>query len=439
MNASHTFAIKDSDGQKPHWIKALIWALILGGGFFSVYGSVNAITASIGDVPSLYMPWETSIPFFPQLILPYMSIDLLFVWAFFICRNQYELRALAMRIGFAVTISAIGFIIFPLRFGFERPDVSGFNGLLFQMLSLDLPYNQCPSLHISLAMIVWEVFRRRLHGWFKGVVAIWFLLICASTVLVYQHHMIDIYGGIIVGLLAIYLIPFEISQKPTYVAVTRHHRRMARRYAVLAVALITIAAMAGGWAMVLFYPAISFLLVANAYWSGRSNFLQKSQGRIPFVMQILFAPYLLAVCWTWKFYRNKDQAYCEITPGVMLGRRLTQNELEALTQQGVVAVLDVAPEVKTRLPEKSIHYKHIPILDFTAPSDAQLQEALAFIKQYQTNGKVYIHCALGYWRSASIAAALLVDNGKTPKQAIHAIINARPRCKVLGEHNIAPA
>lgn len=269
------------------------------------------------------------------------------------------------------------------------------------------------------------------------VVGVWFLLIGASTVLVYQHHMIDVYGGIIVGLLAIYLIPFEISQKPTYVTTTNSHRLMAIRYAMLAIVLIIIAALARGWAMLLFYPAVCFLLVGGAYGSGRTNFLQKSQGHIPLAMQILFAPYLLAICWTWKHYRNKDKAYCEIIPGVMFGRRLTQQELEALTRQGVTAVLDLAPEVKTRLPDNPIHYKHIPILDFTAPGNAQLREAVNFIKTHQISGKVYVHCALGYLRSACIATALLIDKGNSREHAVRDIISARPRCNILREQQFA--
>ncbi|WP_455205332.1 dual specificity protein phosphatase family protein [Kaarinaea lacus] len=418
------------DECKPHWRKALFWALLCGTGFFLVYGSSNATSASLENLPSLFFPWEENIPFIPQLIVPYLSIDLLFVIAFFFCRDHYQMRALTLRLTFAIIVSASVFLLFPLRFGFERPVVDGVFGAMFAALSLDLPYNQCPSLHISLAIILWQIYKQRSRGLMKLILGLWFVLIGASTLFVFQHHVIDIYGGVIVGLLSLYLFPLKLEQKPLYVATTKQHTRIGLYYLGAAIACIITVTSFNNWTILLLYPATSLSLVASAYFSGRSNFLQKHQGEIPLPMQLLFAPYLLAVCWTWKFYRDSRSPYQEIAPGVLFGRRLSIIETNELVAQGVVAMIDLAPEVKTPLSISNIHYKHIPILDMTSPNLRQFKSAVDFINTHKNTGKVYIHCALGYLRSAAVVAAYLMLSGQGIEQAIKQLHNVQASSKL---------
>ena len=68
----------------------------------------------------------------------------------------HEVDRHAQRLLFAQLVSVACFIAFPLRFSFERPESSGLFGALFTALgSFDKPFNQAPSLHIALLIIVW--------------------------------------------------------------------------------------------------------------------------------------------------------------------------------------------------------------------------------------------------------------------------------------------
>ena len=97
------------------------------------------------------------------MILPYMSIDLFFAGSFFLCRSRGELRVHAWRIALAFALSAAGFLLFPLRYGWPRPAVGGWLGALFAPLNgFDQPFNLCPSLHISLRALLWRVYGRHL-------------------------------------------------------------------------------------------------------------------------------------------------------------------------------------------------------------------------------------------------------------------------------------
>src|SRR6185295_12032503 len=123
--------------------------------FVVVYGGCNWITTQRHDVGTWYYSWERFIPFVPWMIVPYMSIDLFFVAAPFLCRTREELRALARRIAFAILVAGLFFLLMPLKLGVARPEVAGWTGALFKFLhGFDQPYNLFPSLHIALRTIL---------------------------------------------------------------------------------------------------------------------------------------------------------------------------------------------------------------------------------------------------------------------------------------------
>ena len=89
---------------------------------------------------------------------------------------------------------------------FQRPELDGLVGLLFQLLSAtDLPYNRAPSLHISVLVILWVRFAPLLAGWKRWALDGWFALIALSVLTTYQHHTIDVPAGAAVGALCLAL------------------------------------------------------------------------------------------------------------------------------------------------------------------------------------------------------------------------------------------
>src|SRR5258708_1188231 len=99
--------------------------------FLVFYNGTNYITSFRHDVCAFYFTWERLIPFVPIFIVPYMSIDLFFVGAPFLARHDVELRTIRRRIAAAILIACACFLLFPLRFAFERPEVSGPLGVVF--------------------------------------------------------------------------------------------------------------------------------------------------------------------------------------------------------------------------------------------------------------------------------------------------------------------
>jgi protein-tyrosine phosphatase len=72
--------------------------------------------------------------------------------------------------------------------------------------------------------------------------------------------------------------------------------------------------------------------------------------------------------------------------------------------------------------------RNIPILDLTAPEPPALATALSFIDDHVGARPVYVHCALGFSRSATVIAAWLVRTAraKTADEALRRLAALRP-------------
>jgi hypothetical protein len=178
--------------------------------FLIVYSITNWIASHRTDVRTWYFTWELSIPFVPILILPYMSIVMLFVAAPFLCRDPRELGIFARRVVFSILAAGAFFLIMPLTVVFRRPHVAGLLGRFVEAsCSLPLlmapPYNLFPSLHITLCTILAELYGRHTCGLVRLLSYVWFCLIGFSTVLTYQHQVVDTAGGLILAGFALFL------------------------------------------------------------------------------------------------------------------------------------------------------------------------------------------------------------------------------------------
>jgi protein-tyrosine phosphatase len=86
----------------------------------------------------------------------------------------------------------------------------------------------------------------------------------------------------------------------------------------------------------------------------------------------------------------------------------------------------------------SAAYHCIPVLDLTVPSQKQLQAAVAIVEEWHRAGRtVLVCCALGYSRSALVAAAWLSGHLglSDPSEALAHLRRSRPAV-VLGPQSV---
>lgn len=169
--------------------------------FVALYAACNQLTSARRDIGQAVFDWERAIPFVPWTIVPYLSIIGFFVASFFVGRDRAALDRHVGALLLDLGVSIVLYAAFPLRFMFERPELDGAFGALFQLLSAtDLPYNRAPSLHISVLVILWFRLAPLLGGWQRRALDAWFLLIGLSVLTTWQHHCIDVPAGAAVGL-----------------------------------------------------------------------------------------------------------------------------------------------------------------------------------------------------------------------------------------------
>ncbi len=366
--------------------------------FLVVYGGCNWITAHRSDVGMWYYDWELRIPFVPAMIVPYWSIDLFFVGAFFVCDERGELDTLGRRITLAILAAGICFLLMPLRIAFPHPQVGGVFGWMFGALrTFDQPFNLVPSLHIALRTILADLYARHARGGWRVATHVWFSLIGFSTVLTYQHHVVDVVGGFVLATACFYLVretPWRLPVQPNH--------RVGAYYAIGCVA----AGIVGG---LMWWPSVALGLVALAYFGLGPGVYRKENGRLPLSVKLVLGPVLLGQQLSLLYYRRQCRAWNEVAPNLLIGRVLNDAETPSAR---VTAVLDLTAEFSEARPFLAAAYRNMPILDLTAPSMEQLREAVAFIREHIANGPVYVHCKIGYSRSAAVVGAYLIATGQ---------------------------
>ena len=190
------------------WRRAVAWLCFLGPFFYVTYGAANWLASLRATVPSIVFGWEHAIPFLGWTIIPYWSINAFYGLSLFVCATRDELDTHGRRLLTAQVVAVLCFILFPLRFTFAQPETEGLSGFLFAALtSFDQPFNQAPSLHIALLVILWVLYARHLPHWALWLLHPWFLLVGVSVLTTYQHHVIDIPTGALLGFFCLWLWP----------------------------------------------------------------------------------------------------------------------------------------------------------------------------------------------------------------------------------------
>jgi hypothetical protein len=184
-----------------------------------------------------------------------------------------------------------------LRCTFERGEVSGAFGWMFAaLMTFDQPYNQAPSLHIALLVVLLEPYLRAVPRACQGLVVATALLIGVSVLTTWQHHFFDIPTGLWLGCLVVWVFPTDAGSPLRRAALSRERarRRLATAYATAALAVGGSAAYAGGGWLWLLWPAGSLALVATIYLLlDAEAFEKRADGSFPLAVRWLLGPYLL--------------------------------------------------------------------------------------------------------------------------------------------------
>lgn len=425
-----------ADGGRIMWLRSIAWLLFLGPFFFLSYGFANGLAAERGVSASVFFEWEHRIPFMPWTIVPYWSIDLLYGFSFLFCRSADAVDRHGLRLLSVQLLSVACFMLFPLRLAFERPPSDGLFGALFDALtSFDQPYNQAPSLHIGLLLVIWARFALGSTGYWRWVVHAWAVLIGVSVLTTFQHHFIDIPTGVLAGLVCMWIWPDRgpspLSGWQRAIASPRH--RLAAIYLAGATVFAAIAWGLGGGGLWLLWMTVALALVAVIYIGPGGRGFQKHAGRHSAAIAILLLPYTLCAWLNSRAWTLRRPQPDPVRDGVWLGRLPTAAEMR---RGGFGALCDLSAELPA--PRGKWAYAGFAWLDLVAPDADQLHQAARRIEKLRAAGPVLVCCALGYSRSASAVAAWLLLTGRATKleDTLAIVRGARPNV-MLGPAHLA--
>jgi protein-tyrosine phosphatase len=411
---------------------AALWLAFLGPFFFASDGFANWLASRRAAVGAVVFPWEQHIPFLAWTIVPYWSIDAFYAASFFFCTTRRELSAHARRLLAAQVFCVACFLLAPLRFTFSRPDPGGLFGALFTLLmGFDKPFNQAPSLHIALLVLLWVRYAAHTGPLGRLLLHLWFSLIAVSVLTTYQHHFFDLPTGLWVGLFCLWLVPEAPAESLTERSREPARLRLAALYLLAGAGLAPAAVRYGGWAWLLLWPAGDLLLVAAIYSAGDASLFRKSAGRISPAAFSLLLPALAGAWLNSRLWTRHTRAPVPVADGLLLGRIPTRRERQAA---GVRSLVDVTAELPVDAGD--VAYRAVPMLDLLPPTAGQIDEAVAAVDSLAAERPTWLFCALGYGRSATVAAAWLLASGGAAgmDEAIAVVRRARPEVALSAAH-----
>jgi membrane-associated phospholipid phosphatase len=169
---------------------------------------------------------DEALPVVPIFVVPYVSLKP-FVYGSLLIFLLFRARIFQSAVLSMIATFLISYAFFAFLQTFvDRPVLHG-DDVLTRMIrdvyAGDNPYNDFPSLHVSLSAIVaihWWRFSRT-YSW---PLIIWAGLIGVSTVMIKQHYVVDIPGALVVAFATSLLFLRGMDRGPAAAAAVRAHR-----------------------------------------------------------------------------------------------------------------------------------------------------------------------------------------------------------------------
>ncbi|HSP09067.1 MAG TPA: phosphatase PAP2 family protein [Candidatus Dormibacteraeota bacterium] len=149
----------------------------------------------------LRSPIDQALPVVPLFVVPYVSLQP-FIYASLLVFLLFRARVFQSAVLSMIATFLVSYVFFAfLQTYVDRPVLTGndvFTRMVRDVYAGDHPFNDFPSLHVSTSTIIaihWWRFGRR----FTWPLILWAALIAMSTVMVRQHYVADIAGGLVLA------------------------------------------------------------------------------------------------------------------------------------------------------------------------------------------------------------------------------------------------
>lgn len=172
--------------------------------FALVYGGADWITAkraATNPLPSVAIPLDAAIPFWPAAAWVYLTITPLLLLPLVVMQDQLRIRALAAVLCGEIAIAGLIYLTFPVDQS-RIPDVA-LPAAMRLADQINLTYNSLPSLHVALSLTAAGALLQTGRPVRNLGLAFWAFLIAGSTLVTHQHFIADLIAGVILAALGL--------------------------------------------------------------------------------------------------------------------------------------------------------------------------------------------------------------------------------------------
>ncbi len=386
------------------------------------------------------------IPFIDWMILPYACSLPLFIASFFIMRSYSQLIRLTHRLLLVTLLGCLCFYWLPLSFLSTNDHTTALlnntilqatnndcsndsywiNGYQFVVAQLeyksayqcayqllhtvDKPYNQLPSLHVSYALLLMVTIWHSLNSIINKVaLATLSLLIILSTLFTWQHHLLDVISGIfmagIVWLIDQYLD--KNHQDITKSSIIKYLVVGVSGFLVIQILPVVFSVSLWTplssnlwnqlWSPLLkiigYYWLLSFVVLAMAYHWHKPSLFSKINGRHSVSSYLLFAPVIIIYRLMWWLANKMDVLQIPTEQTIIKINHVLNNDLNTNSNNNLdilatakltsSAVQDMEPILK--------NYQHIIYLDV----GCEINASFAMLSKHHANSHLsnyhYLH------------------------------------------------
>jgi hypothetical protein len=186
---------------RPHLRRFALLSLLIAAEFAVVFYGADWLTAQHPIRIHAYTSAELAIPLVPVMLVPYMTMYVIFWFAPFVLRTTADLDRFAGALARVIAVAGIAFVLLPAKLGFAPVSASEsiWNPWLQLATTVSRRYDLVPSLHVALFTVCAGTYARRTTTGMCLLLCIWLAVVAASTVLTHQHHLIDVATGLALG------------------------------------------------------------------------------------------------------------------------------------------------------------------------------------------------------------------------------------------------
>lgn len=176
-----------------------------------VYRTVGEATLERGNARSFTTDLDRAIPFVPQMAVFYLSLYVGFWVPPIVIKKISFAYFLKIVIATFITFFICSIIYFIIPSTYNNREIITSGGFFAETMvrdgiyKYDLPNNTLPSTHTALPTILLLATAQKFNLSIFIVYLVWGLAIIASTLLIKQHHAIDVIAGVATGALSLYL------------------------------------------------------------------------------------------------------------------------------------------------------------------------------------------------------------------------------------------